>query len=122
MLESKVPIVADEQIQFLQNYTKKMIHQIQDVAYHQNLKRYKSTSDAPSSAELATEVSVQTVIHILNHGRSVIEGIVATHYEEDFSVKMTLEQIKVVIVNSVEQIKYITKPYLALDESFDFYK
>ena len=122
MLEPKVPNFANDQIKLLQNSTTKMIDQIQQIAYNQNLKRYESTSDAPSSAELATDIPVQSIINLVHHARSVIERIVTTHYEEDFHEKMTMEQIQVVIVNSVEQIRCIAKPYLALDESFDFYK
>lgn len=123
-----IPLFADEQIKSLQNSTTKMIHEIQESAILQNRKRYASAKDMESSAELATDVSVQAIINMVNYARNTVESIVHTHYDEQFNDQMTIEQICVVVRNSMEQIDYISKQYLdptkvngSQSSNFNFY-
>ena len=126
MLESNVPIVADEQIKSLKDFTDKKIYQIQKIAMPQNLKKYESTMDAESSAELATAVPMNLIMSVVNQAQNTVESVVSTHYQEEFSEQMTIQQIEIVVTNCIEQIEHISKQYLIptrLDnESFEFYK
>ena len=122
-----IPIVADEKITFLQDSIRKIIQKIKDPVYDQNFTRYKS----PSNAELASDILIQSLISLVQHSKLLIEDIVATHYEDESHQKNAMgiftscncvEQIQVVITGTVEQMKILTKPYLATSPSFDFYK
>ena len=121
-----IPLFADEQIKSLKDFTDRQIPEIRKIAMQKNRKKYESTLDAESSAELATAVPMNLIMSVVNQAQNTVESVVSTHYQEEFSEQMTIQQIEIVVTNCIEQIEHISKQYLIptrLDnESFEFYK
>ena len=121
-----IPLFADEQIKSLKDFTDGQIPEIQKIAMQKNRKKYELTIDAESSAELATAVPMNLIMSVVNQAQNTVESVVSTHYQEEFSEQMTIQQIEIVVTNCIEQIEHISKQYLIptrLDnESFEFYK
>ena len=121
-----IPLFADEQIKSLKDFTDRQIPEIRKIAMQKNRKKYESTMDAESSAELATAVPMNLIMSVVNQAQNTVESVVSTHYQEEFSEQMTIQQIEIVVTNCIEQIEHISKQYLIptrLDnESFEFYK